>query len=128
MTALVPYEAPRPNRRGVLFYGSAFIVASVLATQSKADPIHHAIDEFEAAALAYMNTAGDKEDGDPVFDIREEKLQALGQITPTTPEGAHRLMEILIQEEGGVSFSAESPLVAAMVNIINSSLGSSFAI
>lgn len=119
MSQAVETHTPKPNRRGFLFYGSAVVAAAGLAKvalPSGPDPIHAAIDAFEQAALAYLNGPEDDDASQPLFDVREEKLDALAQIAPTTRDGVKRLLDVLWQEEAS-SIDDLSPLAGALRNI-----------
>lgn len=115
---------PAPSRRGVMFYGSAFIAASVLAgstTAAIADPIIDLISKYYSGLSDYTNRYNDDmtreqvnvlcaETFEPWYDRLSEPLPAI-----TTTEGAKAALT-LIREES--SNWADSPVISNLADAL----------
>lgn len=128
---------PETSRRSALAGAVALVAAasipalgwpaSRLAASGASDPVFAAIEAWRAAEKA-MNE-GPEEDGDrqPLFDDYWAKLQALGSVIPTSREGSALLVATLIDTEKHHLIDETSPLLPALFNVINASLGTSFS-
>jgi len=128
---------PGTSRRSALA-GAAALVAAVsipalawpvnrLAAPGAPDPVFAAIDAWRAAEKAMNEGPEEDEDRQPLFDEYWAKLQALGSVIPTSHEGAALLVATLIDTEKHHVIDETSPLLPAMFNVINASLGTSFS-
>ena len=94
-----------------------FAVPALALDQSDDPAIAAAIREFEAASHAYLEAPERDEIRAPFFEIRAAKLQALGEIMPSTRAGALQLLSAVYEEEEPY-LDAKSPLHGVICNLI----------
>lgn len=133
----MPAEGHPPTRRRLfLLAGQASAVAAVTAALARPafamrpadfmegaallagdDPSFAAVREFEAASRAYLEAPERDEIRGPFFEIRADKLQALGEIMPSTKAGALQLLSAVYEEEEPY-LDENSPLRGVIENLL----------
>jgi hypothetical protein len=110
----LPAEGRRSRRNAPV---AAAAPAQAIPGSAVADPALAAVAAFDAANIAFKGVQRDDDDGNRLYGELERTLQALGDVVPTTRQGAILVLRRVIGEEmQGVD--ENSPLRAAIYNLL----------
>jgi hypothetical protein len=88
------------------------------------DPVHREIKSF-LSVKEVVNGPNDltSEESKPIYRLYDERLKALGEFRPTTPEGERRLLEVLFVKDSENQLEASAPFFRALMGYANRHLG-----